>query len=80
MAFWDLRTEAHNTDSQPGRIPWSSVMLYARAALGVEPDMLLMFWKIVCELDAGYIDWVNSERTRHARNNKPAKATAGTNR
>lgn len=78
-AFWSLSTE-RQVGQALGRIPWSRAMLYA-VKEGVEPDMLGPFWRILYEMDTGYLehqrnehDKVVAQQTRGARRRARSKS------
>lgn len=74
-AFWVLSSERPHGDKTIGPIPWSKAREYGRSELGLEPEMLDVFWRIISALDATFRDWMKSEHDRYVRLNKPRKKT-----
>lgn len=72
-AYWDLATERTGAGSQTlGRIPWSRVMTYG-AYSGLDESMLPIFWRIIRQMDAGYLEYMKGEHDRYVRTHSPPK-------
>lgn len=72
-AYWDLATERAAAGSQTlGRIPWSRAMLYGSHA-GLDESALSIFWRIIRQMDVGYLEYMKGEHDRYVRANAPPK-------
>ena len=78
VAFWTLSTERPTSDKTVGPIPWSKVRQYAREELGLEPELLNLFWRIISAMDGAFLEWQGNEHARYIRSRKVAtKPAAG---
>lgn len=76
-SFWALNTERPISGQALGPIPWSKARQYAVEELGLEPELLDLFWRIITAMDSAFLEWQGSEHARYVRSRKPAKKTAG---
>lgn len=76
-AFWDLDTERSLGGNTLGRIPWSKARQYGREELGLDPELLGLFWSVVSALDAAYLLWQGNEHSRYIRQQKTATKGKG---
>ena len=76
-AFWDLDTERSSGGGTLGRIPWSKARQYGLEELGLDVELLGLFWRVVTALDAAFLTWHGNEHARYVRQNKSGKSGAG---
>ena len=76
-SFWALNTERPIGGQSYGPIPWSKVRQYAIEELGLDPELLGMFWRIISAMDAAFLDWQSNEHARYVRSRKAVSKPAG---
>lgn len=70
-SFWTLTTERQIGGQSFGPIPWSKVVEYARDELGLDPELVGLFWQIISAMDGAFLDWQGNEHSRYVRSQKP---------